>query len=192
MADITLEQWAERIAKGGRDELRRVLYREAGKVSQRAVGEGQKNVGSRMKVRSGRLWSSIRSEVKSTRGGIDVHLMAGGTDGKGPIRYARIQEEGGTVRPRRAKFLTIPLDPAKYPSGVSRFKTARDAPNLTLGISAAGQYMLVNKDTGEPWYLLRRRVKIKGKHYLRDAMREAAKLMPPAVSKAFGGALEVV
>ena len=192
MADIPLEVWAERIAKGGRDELRRVLYREAGKVSQRAVGEAHKNLTTRRRVRSGRLYASVRSEVKSTRGGIDVHLMAGGTDGRGSIRYARIQEEGGTVRPRRAKFLTIPLDPAKYPSGVSRFKTARDAPNLTLAVSAAGQYMLVNKDTGEPWYLLRRRVKIKGKHYLRDAMRKAAGLMPPAVSEAFGDVLEVV
>ena len=191
MVDIPLDVWAERIAKAGRGNLRRVLYREAGKVSQRAVGEGQKNVGSRMKVRSGRLWSSIRSEVKSTRGGVDIRLMAGGSSAGGQVRYARIQEKGGTITPKRAKMLAIPLPLAKTPAGVSRYKSPRDVGGLVLIRSGAGNLILLKPGVG-PYYVLKRKVTIKGKHYLRDAMREAAKLMPPAVSKAFGGALEVV
>ena len=180
----TVEQYAARMAKAGGGELRRILYREVGNVSQRALGEAKRNVRRRMKVRSGRLWSSIRSEVKSTNTGLDVRLMAGGSTADGQVRYARIQERGGTVKPTRSTFLTIPLGPAKYPSGVSRFDTARDAPNLTLAISGRGQYMLVNRDTGEPWYLLRRQVKIRPKWYLRDAMRTAAKKMPDEVRRA--------
>ena len=181
----TIDQYAARMAKAGGGELRRILYREAGNVSQRAVGAAQHNVRRRMKVRSGRLWSSIRSEVRSTNTGLDVRLMAGGATADGQVRYARIQEKGGTVKPTRATFLTIPLGPAKTPAGNSRYSSARDAPNLTLAITGGGQYMLVNKDTGEPWYLLRRQVKIKPKWYLRDAMRTAAKKMPAEVRRAF-------
>lgn len=37
------------------------------------------------------------------------------------VKYARMQEYGGTVRPKRAKYLTIPLSDAMTPSGVQRY-----------------------------------------------------------------------
>lgn len=39
--------------------------------------------------------------------------------------YARIQEEGGTVKPTRARFLTIPLPDNLTAGGVPRYKSAR-------------------------------------------------------------------
>ena len=37
------------------------------------------------------------------------------------VKYARMQEYGGTVRPKRAKYLTIPLPDAMTSSGVQRY-----------------------------------------------------------------------
>ena len=42
------------------------------------------------------------------------------------VKYARLQEYGGTIRPRRSKYLTIPLKDALTPSGVQRYSSARD------------------------------------------------------------------
>ena len=181
----TIDQYAARMAKAGGGELRRILYREAGNVSQRAVGAAQHNVRRRMKVRSGRLWSSIRSEVRSTNTGLDVRLMAGGATADGQVRYARIQEKGGTIKSsRKGGMLAIPLGPAKTPAGVSRYKSPRDVGGLVLVTSRAGNLILLKPGEG-PYYVLKESVTIKGKHYLRDAMRTAAKKMPAEVRKAF-------
>lgn len=45
------------------------------------------------------------------------------------VPYARIHEMGGTVRPKTAKFLAIPLAAAKTRAGVARMRP-RDIPNL--------------------------------------------------------------
>lgn len=42
----------------------------------------------------------------------------------GPLAYARIQEEGGTIRPKKGKYLTIPLPAARTKAGAPR-KAAR-------------------------------------------------------------------
>ena len=112
MADVTLEEWANRIEQAASGQLKRILKREMGKVSQRALGEAQKLAGTRMKVRTGRLWGSIRSEVKGEGKNIVVMLMAGGSSGGGQVRYARIQELGGQS--------LIPTGP-RTRAGVQRF-----------------------------------------------------------------------
>ena len=172
------------MAKAGGGELRRILYREVGNVSQRALGEAKRNVRRRMKVRSGRLWSSLRSEVKSTSTGLDVRLMAGGSTAGGQVTYARVQERGDTITPKRAKMLAIPLPLAKTPAGVSRYKSPRDVDGLVLIRSGAGNLILLKPGVG-PYYVLKRKVTIRPKWYLRDAMRTAAKKMPAEVRKAF-------
>lgn len=48
------------------------------------------------------------------------------TIGGGLVAYARIHEEGGIVRPVRAKFLAIPLPAAKTAAGVGRVVSPRD------------------------------------------------------------------
>lgn len=56
---------------------------------------------------SGRLGASLTYQ----EGPDSLTISAGGSPGDGAdaVRYARIQHEGGTIRPKRAKFLTIPF-----------------------------------------------------------------------------------
>ena len=52
-----------------------------------------------------------------------ITIGTGGFIGKRPVVYARIQEEGGTIKPKGHPFLTIPLSGVKgvvanYPDGI--------------------------------------------------------------------------
>jgi hypothetical protein len=77
-------------------------------------------------------------------------------------KYSKKVEEGGEIRPKNAKFLTIPIHKdAKY--GVGGGKRAGDFKDLFFIQSLKGQPMLV-RDKGlkgfEPIFLLRRMVKL--------------------------------
>lgn len=80
------------------------------------------------------------------------------------VAYARIHELGGTIVPKRAKFLTIPIsDEAK------RAGRARAMSNLAYVQSIKGQPMLVDQHSGEVHWLLVKSVTIKAQPYLRPA-----------------------
>lgn len=44
----------------------------------------------------------------------------------GAERYARVHETGMTIRPKRGKFLAIPIEEGLTPAGVARFRSPRD------------------------------------------------------------------
>lgn len=74
-------------------------------------------------------------------------------------KYARIHEHGGTVKPKRGKYLSIPLDAAKTSTGASRYTSPRDVPGLRFGgFSKAGNPLL--RLDGVPMYVLVKSVKI--------------------------------
>jgi len=74
--------------------------------------------GSPLQTRTGILAGSVASRVFRVG---DVVLAQIGTI-KGPARaYARIQEEGGVIKPVKGKALAVPLAGAKTPSGRPRF-----------------------------------------------------------------------
>lgn len=60
--------------------------------------------------------------------------------------YARIHEEGGLIRPTRSRYLAIPLDAVKTPSGVPR-GSPRDFPNTF--IRRKGGSLLIMQTQGE-------------------------------------------
>lgn len=80
--------------------------------------------GSALNVRSGMLRASIGSRVDVAKGEMTATIGSGARQGA-RMKYANIQETGGTVTPKRRQYLTVPLDAAKTASGVARF-TARD------------------------------------------------------------------
>ena len=149
-----------------------VAHATGGKIEDRA----RANVQARLTMRSRELWASIRTEVDDQHHGlVELRALAGGTWNGLRIAYARIQEEGGLVLPVHAKVLAIPVGPALTGPGVARYPSARMAPNLVPIIPSEprGNLVgwLVNKDTGETWYLWLRSTLIKGVHYLRDAVQ---------------------
>lgn len=76
------------------------------------------------------------------------------------VKYARIQEEGGTVRPIGHPFLTIPLPGVKG--------SASQYPHAFLAVTARGQWLLAEPKgkTGiRPLFLLRRQVTLPARRW---------------------------
>ncbi len=67
-------------------------------------------------TRTGALKRSLRSGVEGS-GLSDLRLR----NVSAGVAYARVQEEGGEIRPQNGRYLTIPLDAAKTAAGVARF-----------------------------------------------------------------------
>lgn len=79
---------------------------------------------SSLKRRSGYLARSIGSVVVQEEGEI-VGIVGSGVRTGSRVKYADIHERGGIIRPKRAKYLTIPIGRSKTKSGIGRF-SARD------------------------------------------------------------------
>lgn len=108
--------------------------------------------------RSGALMDSIIKSVRVEGTTFDAISGRIGSD----LKYARIQELGGTITPKRAKFLTIPLPAALDSSGCPLKSKARDWPNTFCARSKAGN-LLIFQRRGKmivPLYVLRTSVTI--------------------------------
>lgn len=95
--------------------------------------------------------------------------------------YAAIQDHGGTILPRVAKNLAIPLPGAGVPKG----KWPRDFPKgeLTLITSRAGNKLLarVGKNRIKPVFVLKPSVTLHPTDYLKRAARISAPLVADVV-----------
>lgn len=180
---MTPAQFADQLSASAR-ALTVALRKDIATAALRAEARAKRNATTILRVRSGRLRASIRSLVEPGKdGGLDLKLSAGGgrEGGSTEVVYARIHELGGTIRPVKRKFLAIPLPIARTPAGVSRYKTPRDVPDLHVAQSKRGNLLLVKPD-GTPWYVLRKRVDIPARPYLRPALEEASAALVPRLA----------
>lgn len=76
---------------------------------------GPRNTGGQLQKRSGALRNAMRFTNESTGSSIQASSYVAG-----PIAYARIQELGGVVRPKRRRYLTIPTPAVLTAAGVVR------------------------------------------------------------------------
>jgi len=191
----TLRGLTDDLAKLGNGGMRKIIKKVlvAGALS--AEARAKKNVTGSIggiSARTGRLRASIAAGVREKPGSADLFLRAGGNSkGGAQVRYARIHEYGGTVTPKKGKFLTIPVGPALTAAGVSRYATARDVPDLVFAQTLRGQFVLgknkgkrggtKGKEGFEVWYLLRTSVTIPKRPYLLPALEDEAELVAKAL-----------
>ena len=188
MGKITVGELGTRLEKISRGELLRELHIIALDYAAQAETRAKGRASSLLTVRSGRLTGSIAGRVVKRSGYVGVRLSAGG--GGDDVRYAAAHEYGATIRPKKAKFLTIPVhDELKTQAGGGRVPSARDIPGLTYAGSAKGQRMLIHELTGEVWYILRQRVKIPARPYLAPSRKDIEKKMRPEVRSVLKGVI---
>jgi len=173
MATITLDQWTEHLAKASRTlpaELRKMMIKGAlygeGEAKQNATNRGGP------KVRSGRLRASIKGRAKGQ--GLDSQIVL-----SADTPYARTQEKGGTIRPVRKQWLTIPQEPAKTAAGVAR-GSARMFPGLHFVMSPDHPNKLawLMDDEGTVFFTLVKKSVVKPHPYLKPAIDSTAKKLP--------------
>ena len=183
---MTPEEFAARYQVIGKE-----LTADARKLCIRAAlmaeAKGKENAGTILNVRSGRLRASIAGSTRVNEGAFEIVLRAGG-EGDADVNYAAAHEYGAVIRPKKGKFLAIPLPIARTPRGVARYQTPRDVPDLHLAQSKRGQYLLVKPD-GEPWYQLRQRVVIPRRQFLYPALSATADDLAGKLDRLLAGAI---
>lgn len=155
-------------------ELPRMVRQALTATALEAEAEARRNATTRLKVRTGRLRSSIQSSVDGDGDRVRVTLQAGQE-----VPYARAQEFGAVITPRSARFLAIPVGPALTIAGVSRYASPRDVPGLHF---ARGT---LQDAQGNVWYVLKRSVTIRGTRFLGDAVDKAVDNLPNRVTTGF-------
>lgn len=140
------------------DELRSFLDSVAEALAQRhgtAWPEG--TTAKTLSKRSGKLVASILESVKIT--GKTFDTIEGHISAAFP---AHVHEFGAVIRPKRAKFLTVPLPAALDSRGVPLKKSARDWENTFVARSKAGNLIIFQRRLSQivPLYVLKSSVKI--------------------------------
>lgn len=110
-----------------------------------------------LSVRSGNLILSIKNSVRiegTTFGDITGYI--------GAAFPAQVHEYGATIRPKKAKFLTVPLPPALDSRGLPLKKSARDWPNTFVARTKKGNLLIFQRRGTSiiPLYVLRTQVYI--------------------------------
>lgn len=182
MATITLGQFVERLRKLDQGGLRKTLLKTTRAAALGAERHAKLTVSTRsattLGVRTGRLRGSISSSVEGRDLNLVLKVRAGGTGGRGTVRYARIHELGGEVKALAGKYLRIPLrgGPALTGAGVDRYPPPlrqTGAGLFFVAKSKAGNLLLFHQLTRQPWYVLRQSVRIPKRPYLAPAIEWA-------------------
>lgn len=167
-------------------ELGDVVRVRLQRLAPRAEAEAKGNATSRPKVRSGALRRSIHGRADVDLLGASLTLTAG-EDGTSTGRYASLQEYGGVVRAIRSRYLAIPVGPARTAAGASRYTSPRDVAGLSWHPGREGG--MLGKVTGkgksarfEPWFLLRREVRVPETRFIGRALEWARQQAPQALS----------
>ena len=126
------------------------------------MGEGiVSEAKQRAPVDRGALRRAISYRLKSSGLGLEVGVLGGEHKG---VPYGRIIELGGIIKPKKGKFLAIPLEPQYR----DRSPRAFDLGFVTLG----GKVYMIDRLTGKPAYRLKKTVTIKAQPYLKPAIKE--------------------
>lgn len=126
-------------------------------------GTGEKTLSKR----SGALVASIEKSVKitgTTFGDLEGHISA--------AFPGIVHEFGATIRPKKAKYLTVPLPAALDSRGIPYRKSAREWDNTFVARSKAGNLIIFQRRGTQvtPLYVLKTSVKIPPRLGMRETL----------------------
>lgn len=148
-----------------------------------------------LRVRTGHLRRSIRGFVRSEAGAIEMVVAAGGVTPQGDsVPYAAVFEAKAptVIRPKKGRYLRIPLPDALTKAGVDRYPgplRETGAGIFRFQQTQKGQPILIHIKTGKPWYLLRTSVTIAPRPFLAPAVEEEAAQFPDRAGKRLTAAI---
>jgi len=180
----TLQQFSDDLKKEGATGLEKRLrgLMEALKTDVETQAK-HAYIRSGLRIRSGSLFGSIAGGSLAKAEGIGLFVRAGGLDKRGqPIRYAKIHEFGGEIR-AKGRMLAIPQGPAKTAARVSKAPSPLDfRGQLFLRADEKG-VRLINQSTMKTWFILKSKVDIPARPYLRPGLKAVSQRMPDDLRK---------
>lgn len=173
-ADRGLEAWSTKLQQGLAVSMRSLpavfreqLVRVADLIASRNNGRWP-SAGVGLSRRSGSLLESLRQGVSVSGVGDRMEASLGG------VAYLGIQEFGGTVVARGARYLAIPLPAALDDRGEPLRDSPQDWDNTFIQRSKAGNLLIFRRDgTGIiPLYALKTSTRIPPRLGARDVLRQ--------------------
>jgi len=134
------------------------------------------NIRSIFRIRTGHLWRNVAYMVNPTNPSVTI---GSGVPPAKEVKYAHIQEKGGTVRAKNVKYLTIP-----FPGVKGR---ARNFPDSFVLKSKAGNLIIAErkgKSGIRPLFTLKKEVTLPAQHWLSDSINEMSPLLYKLLSPA--------
>ena len=122
-------------------------------------------------VRTGQLRRNIKFKIRGSK--TDIYLEIGSWG----VKYARILERGGTIRPKRVQYLTIP-----FPGVKGRARNYRDA---FVFKSRAGNLILAQRQGAglKPLFILKKSVQIPAFEWLEKSIDQERSLLQRMMDK---------
>lgn len=128
------------------------------KIALRVINHAKINIRRQGLIDTGNLLNSIMYEYHQDAQTVGVNV------GSFNVPYAAIHEFGGDIRPKKSKYLTIPLDP--------RYRRLK-ASNFNLSVTKRNHKLfLIDEETGQLAYYLAKEVRIPPRPYLRPAVMQ--------------------
>ncbi len=184
---MTPAEAAAMIKRMGAGGFRAAVQRTMVEVALRGEGYAKGNAATVLNVRTGHLRRSIAGTVRDTPEGPEAVISAGGrVNGGASVRYAGTHEYGATIRPKRSRYLRIPLPPARTAAGVDRFggPLRQSGAGLFTVIKAkSGRLFLKHRPSGALWYMLVESATIRARPFLRPAADRAAADLPKVLAR---------
>ena len=140
-------------------ELKTFLAGVAEAMARRHGGAWPGGTGDRtLSRRSGDLIQSVKDSVRVTS-----TTLANVQGGIGGAFYLRTHEYGATIRPKKAKYLAIPLPEALNANGTPKLASPRQWKNTFVKQSKAGNLLIFQKRGRQivPLFVLKKEVKIR-------------------------------
>lgn len=160
---VTLKQWRERVGELAASTLPRTVRPIIAEAAQRFESEAKLNQGrAGLHRRTGSLFNrtSGRATFKRDVFEAEVELRV-------DVPYAAVHEYGATIRPTRARYLTIPLRANRTRGGDTRV-----APRMIRGAyfitSRNGNLLMMDPQRG-PMFVLVDRVTVPARPYVAPA-----------------------
>lgn len=164
----------------------RVVGKEAGKIAAKEVGAAATRASS-YRFNTGRKPGWLERSWRAGQVSVGPKSVNVAVVSNAP--YARIQDEGGIIKPKRGTFLAQPL------TARARRKWPRQWPkgSLKLVVLKSGKSVLALSRSKRlrPQYLLRKQTVIRPKHYIEKGMRKAQRRIGPMISEAAARAEKV-
>lgn len=161
---------AQGIAWKTQDNIRKIFAQKGGlarsAITRRAMGNTARTSGA-----GGGLFNSVQVE-RPAGGAVSVSVGGPGTP------YAAVHEYGGVITPKKGKYLTIPFQPRFVGTRAREFNLFFDQDDEWGPVLRLDAYR-GDGDDDSIAFLLRRRVRIPARPYLRPAIDETTK--DPAV-----------
>lgn len=181
------DHWTRRVSELAGAGMSRATRPVFERIRRSVTSSAKQRAGRKLRVRSGDLVDSIRAKVS----GDGVELQAGGA----MAPHARIHERGGSVSPK-GRYLAIPFGDALTAAGRlhPRFRGGLRGISDLFPFESRGRPFLGWREGGQlkaGFALTPGPIRIRGVHYMRDALEGArprvANDVRSALAEAFRG-----